>query len=262
MPGYLGSVPDRPRLRLEQRDRSVEIELVGSHGDPDPTLVAALATELATLLADPARAGTAAHLAADHPATELDPLPEALADAVRFPSRRDLLQLRRPLPVPADHPARAGAASVELRPFRPEVAADGAAWIRANNRAFASHPDQGAETAATLAARLDQGWFDPAGFLVLDDPDRPGELAGFCWTRVHPATAVEPALGEIYVIGVDPRHQGEHLGPALVLAGLDHLAGVGLDTAALFVEADNAPARRLYDRLGFAVHARRRVYSP
>ena len=100
-----------------------------------------------------------------------------------------------------------------------------------------------------------------AGFLVADDPGRPGEFSGFCWTKEHEATNTDPALGEIYVIGVDPSHRGEGLGPAFTMAGLDHLAAQGLTTAVLYVEADNEPARRLYDRLGFATHRRRRVYT-
>ncbi len=160
----------------------------------------------------------------------------------------------RPGPGGAPHPAVRGPPARARR--------RSPAWIRANNRAFADHPDQGAETEATLDARLAEPWFDPAGFLLVDDPDRPGELAGSCWTKVHPATADEPALGEIYIIGVDPSQQGSGLGAALVLAGLDHLAARGLATALLFVEADNRPALALYDRLGFAPHGRRRVYEP
>ena len=133
--------------------------------------------------------------------------------------------------------------------------------MRANNRSFAEHPDQGRETLDTLREHQSEDWFASTGFLVADDPTRPGELAGFCWTKVHPATDAEPALGEIYVIGVDPSHRGEGLGAAFVLAGLDHLAGQGITTAILYVDADNEPAVRLYERLGFEVHARRRVYT-
>ncbi|HEX2576727.1 MAG TPA: mycothiol synthase [Aquihabitans sp.] len=245
-------------LRYHRRGDDAEVELTGAGGRAaGPDLAQALVDALAALADRAAAAGATLHLAAEHPAEELDPLPEAVADAAGLTSRRDLLQLRRPLPVPADHPARAAAPSLVVRPFRPS---DADAWLRVNNRAFASHPDQGRETHATLAQRTAEPWFDPAGFLVADDPARPGELAGSCWTKVHPATADDPVLGEIYVIGVDPSHRGEGLGPAFVLAGLDHLAGQGIGVANLYVEADNEPARRLYDRLGFTTHSRRRVY--
>ena len=100
-----------------------------------------------------------------------------------------------------------------------------------------------------------EAWFDPEGFL-LHEAD--GQLVGFCWTKVH---RTEPPLGEIYVIGVDPRHRGEGLGPSFVLAGLDHLASTGIATAMLYVDAGNTPAVRLYERLDFTVHRRRRVYT-
>jgi mycothiol synthase len=40
------------------------------------------------------------------------------------------------------------------------------------------------------------------------------------------------------------------------------LAQRGLDTALLYVESDNAPAVRLYERLGFTVFQRNVVYRP
>lgn len=166
---------------------------------------------------------------------------------------RHLVQMRRPLPVPQDHPQRRGLPSIAPRPF--ERGRDEAAWVRQNNRAFIDHPSQGDQTEATLAATLAEPWVDLAGFLVLDDPDRPGELAGSCWTKVHAATDDDPALGEIFVIGVDPDQRTERLGTALVVAGLDHLWSVRrTGTAMLYVEGPNQRARALYDRLGFRVH--------
>lgn len=232
--------------------------LTDTPDDADDDRVDAVVDVARSILADPRFASAAPILAAGHPAESFHALPEALADRLAFRPSRLLLQLRRPLPVPADHPLREGPA-VAVRPIEP---ADDEAWIRVNNRAFAAHPDQGRETPETLATRRAEPWYDPAGFLVADDPDRPGELSGFCWTKVHEATDIEPALGEIYVIGVDPSHRGEGLGPAFVLAGLDHLTAVGTPVANLYVEADNEPALSLYDRLGFTVHERRRVYEP
>ena len=69
----------------------------------------------------------------------------------------------------------------------------------------------------TLRARMAEPWFDPAGFLITQSD---GHIAGFCWTKVHPT---DPPIGEIYVIGADPTHQGHGLGAALTVAGLEWL---------------------------------------
>lgn len=238
----------------------LEIEIVAEGDDPTGTgSVDAAVRAIETITTLPAAAGARVHLAAEHAPDRLAPLPEAVADAAGFSVRRDLLQLRRPLPFPADHPARS-ASVVPTRTLQPGTA-DEEAWVRVNNRAFATHPDQGRESVDTLHDRMAEPWFDPSGFLVADDEQRPGELAGFCWTKVHLSTETDPMLGEIYVIGVDPSHRGEGLGPSFVIAGLDHLAARGIGTANLYVDAGNEPAVRLYDRLGFHTHARRRVYT-
>jgi mycothiol synthase len=166
---------------------------------------------------------------------------DAMAGANGFTLHREILRLGRDLPV-------GEAWALPVRPFRPGE--DDDAWLAVNNRAFAWHPDQGGWTRADLQARLAEPWFDPDGFLVHEED---GRLAGFCWTKVH--AQERPPLGEIFVIAVDPDFAGRGLGRGLVLAGLDHLAGRGLRDAILYVESTNAPARRLYDNLGFAVLA-------
>jgi mycothiol synthase len=170
--------------------------------------------------------------------------------------RRTLVQMRRPLPV--DDAARSGATPLATRTFRPD--SDGDGWLRVNNAAFAWHPDQGGWDADRLAARLSEDWVALDGFLVHDGPD--GTIDGFCWTRVHPATDDDPARGEIFVIAAHPDRHGTGLGRALTLAGLDHLAALGLTEAILFSEADNGPAIALYERLGFRIHHRDAGYGP
>jgi mycothiol synthase len=117
-----------------------------------------------------------------------------------------------------------------------------------NHRAFANHPEQGGWVTGVLARRVAEPWFDPGGVLLAWRGD---DLAGFCWTKVHPA---DPPVGEIFVIGVDPDAQGRGRGRARVLAGLDDLSGRrGCARGLLYVAADNAPALTLYDRLGFRI---------
>jgi mycothiol synthase len=238
------------RATVEPGEHGPGVGLLGELDDASaPTIdaVTAWVTE---------RVGVAApaQLVSDHPVERDHPLPAAVAARLGLHPRRELLQLRRPLPADPPPPGLA------LRPFLPERDAD--AWVRANNRAFATHPSQGAQTSETLAATLAEPWVDLDGFLMADDPDRPGELAGSCWTRVHPGTGTDPEVGEIFVIGVDPHHHGRGLGRRLVLAGLDHLARQGLEVGMLWVEHDNLPARALYERLGFSPHHRRRLHLP
>jgi mycothiol synthase len=164
---------------------------------------------------------------------------------------RELRQMRRPLPL--EENLREDAAGLAIRPF--EVDRDEKAWLEVNNRAFAGHPDQGNWTLDDLRARFREPWFDPEGFL-LHEVD--GQLAGFCWTKVH--AHAQPPMGEIYVIGVDPDHQQRQLGRALVVAGLEHLTRAGLTVGMLYVDATNTPAVSLYESLGFTVHHVDRVY--
>jgi mycothiol synthase len=163
---------------------------------------------------------------------------------------RDLYQMRRSLPAPEPY-------ALQTRPFRPGV--DDDAWLAVNNRAFDWHEEQGRWDVATLKAREAEPWFDATGFLLHDElVDGQARLAGFCWTKVH--RDHEPALGEIYVVAVDPDFQGRRLGRALVLAGLDYLSSLGLEVAMLYVDAGNRPAVKLYVDLGFDIDHIDRAY--
>ena len=147
---------------------------------------------------------------------------------------------------------------VTLRPFEPGH--DEQAWLDVNAAAFAHHPEQGSMSLADLQARMDEGWFDPAGFLLAVDGE--GRILGFHWTKVHPGTGGHPAIGEVYVVGVSPEAQGRGLGKALTVAGIEHLHAAGLDAVMLYVDADNTAAVALYRRLGFVRWDQDVMYAP
>lgn len=190
-----------------------------------------------------------------HPET---PWHYAVADSNGFAPLRALHQLRCALPVSPDPEARTPLIPVTTRAFDPDR--DIKALVEVNNRAFVDHPDQGRMTIEGFGQSMKEPWFSAEGLRVFDDPDLPGTLAGFCWTKIHRGRGSEPDLGEIYVIGVDPRHHGKGLGGPMTAAGLDWLTDQGLTNGMLYVEATNEPALRTYRRLGFVRHRTDRAW--
>jgi mycothiol synthase len=176
-----------------------------------------------------------------------DPGARAFAEGAGFARTRVLWQMRRALTEPLpDAPLPPG---VTLRHFRPGW--DERAWLAVNARAFAEHPEQGRWSEDDLRLREQEPWFDPKGFLLAVDIE--DNLLGFHWTKVHPPAGNDPAIGEIYVLGVDPGGHRRGLGKALSVAGLEYLRGLGLAEAMLYVDESNPAAVALYGRLGFTV---------
>jgi mycothiol synthase len=189
-----------------------------------------------------------------------------LARSMGFDTTRRLWQMRRSLYAPIPDPR--WAPGIHVRTFAP--GRDDEAWVALNARAFAGHPEQGEWTVDDLRRRMDEPWFDPEGFFLAERTDGGEgggalELVGFHWTKVHGGarSAHEPdgphthddhahdPIGEVYVVGVDPSEQGKGLGVALTLVGLRYMRAKGLGEVMLYVDADNAPAIHVYQRLGF-----------
>src|SRR4051794_20109200 len=182
--------------------------------------------------------------------TDPDSAAEDAAGEAGLVETRRLFQMRRPLPLDPLPDV------IETRAFDPDRDVD--AWLAINNAAFSWHPEQGHWTAAMLEARMSEPWFDPEGFRIADVD---GAMAGFCWTKVH--ADQDPALGEIYVVAIDPARRGTGLGSAMTVAGLDWLwterrTPIGM----LYVEHDNHAALAVYGRLGFAVESAEVAYEP
>jgi mycothiol synthase len=176
----------------------------------------------------------------------------ALARSMGFERMRSLWQMRRSLTEPL--PEFRLPEGIELRTFQP--GADDEAWVDLNARAFAGHPEQGGWTVDDLHSRMREPWFDPYGFFLAE---RDGRLAGFHWTKIHGGEPDEHdgeshghgLIGEVYVVGVDPRERRTGLGRALTIAGLRHLQDRGVPQAMLYVDEENSGAVRLYTGLGF-----------
>lgn len=169
---------------------------------------------------------------------------------------RSLLVLGRSLTDGPPWPAAEIAAAYAVRSF--ERGRDEAEWLRVNAAAFAGHPEQGALTRSDLEERMSQPWFDPLGLILVVEADRPSHVVAFHWTKVDPPGGIR---GEVYVVGVDPAHQGEGLGKAVTILGLDHLRGRGLAEVVLYVDEENSAALHTYRSLGFHTLETHRQYA-
>ena len=143
-----------------------------------------------------------------------------------------------------------------IRTFIPGL--DNQAFLALNNNVFANYPDQGGWSEDDLKVRVNESWFDDKGFFVAEEK---GELIGFCWTKIHGAHTHShsggdddhghEALGEIYVLAVNPDYKGQGVGRDLTITGLNYLKYQGLNNVMLYVGVENKPAFKLYKSLGF-----------
>jgi mycothiol synthase len=189
------------------------------------------------------------------------PAAARLAAAVGFHRSRALWLMRRSLASTLPEPQLP--VGISVRTFG--VGQDEDAWLAVNRRAFARHPEQGSWTRSDLELREREPWFDPAGFFLAE---RDGLLAGFHWTKVHGSLGADAsaarragppnaaghqreAIGEVYVVGVDPAERGSGLGRALTVIGVRYLRSLGLAEVILYVDEANTAAIGLYSSLGF-----------
>ncbi|WP_405167449.1 mycothiol synthase [Nocardia sp. NBC_01499] len=175
------------------------------------------------------------------------PAAKAVAGRLGLATARELWQMRRPLATP-ELPEIAARGRVTIRTYAGP--SDDAELLRVNNAAFDWHPEQGGWTERDLKARRAEPWFDPKGLFLATDTAEPSRVLGFHWTKVH--YDENPAVGEVYVVGIDPAAQGRGLGRLLTLVGLHYLRDRDLGEVLLYTEADNTAAVHTYTRLGFA----------
>lgn len=103
--------------------------------------------------------------------------------------------------------------------------------------------------------------YDPAREIVAESPD--GRIAAFTvyWTDSR------NGLGHFEPVGTHPDFQRRGLARAVMLHAMHQMRALGLRTVTVNHNAENLPARRLYESLGFTKHHetygyRRRVTTP
>ena len=170
---------------------------------------------------------------------------DKLLSSIGFSSYRDLWQMRCKFPPNGE--------GIATRPYICGV--DDEAFLEVNARAFSWHPEQGSLDLSKLDDLFKEEWFDDEGFLLLEVKNR---LAGFCWTKLHHQGDL--TVGEIFAIAVDPDFHGRGFGKPLTISGLNYLANAGADLGMLYVEADNKPAIRIYEDIGFTHFSTNRAY--
>lgn len=72
---------------------------------------------------------------------------------------------------------------------------------------------------------------------------------GFVAVKLHQ----DSGMGEIYMVAVDPDHQRKGIGSTLMGCAMDWMRESGMAVAMVETGADpgHAPARRVYERMGF-----------
>ena len=176
---------------------------------------------------------------------------QSFADSLGYLLNRSLWQMRRSLFAPL--PATQIPQGVRIRTFDPLTDIPGVLAI--NARAFTDLPDQGSWSEHDITVRLSESWFNADGFFIAVDSQSEA-IIGFHWTKVHGSGLhgsdhSHEAIGEVYVLAVDPTHRVPGLGRALTTYGLTYLRELGLRQAMLYVDSSNERAISLYDGLGF-----------
>ena len=151
---------------------------------------------------------------------------------------------------------------LDVRPWQPE---DSPTLVRllarayagdAGARCFAPHGrlDEWAHYTGQLLSGPACGAFRPEWSVVAVAAD--GSPAGLVI-----ATEIAPGTAHLAQVAVDPAHRGRRVGAALVAAACTAARRAGAERMTLIVGDHNAPARRLYDRLGFEDSSRAFLYA-
>ena len=105
-----------------------------------------------------------------------------------------------------------------------------------------------------IASHKASGLFRPEGWWIADAA---GSSAGCVLVNDRP---MEDAVEVVY-LGVRPEHRGKGLARSMLLLAAEETARRGLRRVLLAADAGNAPAVRLYERMGFLPTHRRWIFA-
>ena len=114
------------------------------------------------------------------------------------------------------------------------------------NVAFGENWGFSPNTVEQITERVKQNRGGPESIIFITDNGKP---AAYNWTMFFP-DELSPS-GVVAMTGVHPDYRGRGIGRAVVTAGIAYLVERGAAFVDLEVDADNAPARELYLKLGF-----------
>ena len=130
--------------------------------------------------------------------------------------------------------------------------ADPAAWTEMFNQTFIYHWNHQDITVEFVKNKLNNSKYQPELSLVAVSPD--GTFAAFCDCQIHPENNELNGRkdGLIYMLGTRRGFRKRGLGRGILLSALKLLKVEGMETAMLYVDADNlSGATRLYESVGF-----------
>jgi mycothiol synthase len=187
---------------------------------------------------------------------------EHLAASLGYAPARYFFEMRRPLDAPIpDRPLPEG---LEVRPVLPDQ--HRAIWA-ADCEAFEDHWDAAARSDEDFDGMFAHPSVDPGLWQVAWDGD---EVAGSVMTWILAEENARLGVERAWLEHVSVRRpwRGRGLASALIVRTLRHLQGLGMEDAALGVDAANPTgALRLYESLGFravrtAILYRKPLWSP
>ncbi len=184
------------------------------------------------------------------------PMLRGALEASDFSIERKMLKMRVAVGRLQHNRASSPMASISISAATPSSASDAAALTELHNACFVDSWGFSPNTAEEIyhRARADAERCGYPPILVAIDASN-DEPIGYIWT-----TSMN-GEGRIEMVGVSPARRRMGLGRAIFDAGIDHLLRQGSDALSLDVDAENAPARHIYEAAGFRTINKVRYYA-